>query len=105
MAYPNSSTAAPAGDHVSQYALDDVFATLLRHAGPKREAKARKELEAFASQMETYRGRHFPGPNVYPLRTTLSEMARQDEAQRRERAELAASVRSLLGRYFSDGRA
>lgn len=105
MAYPQHSTPAPAAeDRAYRDALSDVFGDLLEHAGPKREAKARRALEAWATRLETYKGRHIPGDNVYPLRSTRTEIERADEARRREQAERAAHIRSLLARFFAEGR-
>lgn len=105
MAYPQHSTPAPvAEDPAFRDALSDVFAEILEHAGPKREAKARRKLEAWATRLETYKGRHIPGGNVYPLRTTRTEIEREDEGRRRANAERAAHIRSLLARFVAEGR-
>ena len=100
MACANPTTPAPSDD-VWQRALDDVFSVILEETGRKGGKKARKQLEAFAGQLETFNGRHIPGPNVIPLRgPSWSEREIADEAARRERAHHAAIVRDLVERYL-----
>lgn len=105
MAYPQHSTSAPDAElRAYRDALSDVFAAVLEHAGPKREAKARRELEALATQLETHHGRHLPAPNIVPIRSSWSEMLRADEERRRQRAERAGVIRSLLVQFFAEAR-
>lgn len=100
MAFAVHSTPVPSDD-LWQLALDNFVSELLEEVGPKGERKARKRLEAFAARLETFNGRHFPGPNVLPIRgPTWSEREKADEARRRERSHHAAVIRTLVERYL-----
>lgn len=89
---------AAAQSPVMGEAVAEVLLTLRQHMKPKARKAARADLEAFAERLETWQGCRLPA-NVTPIRGPRlpAEHARASEAQRRERAELAAAIRHLIG--------
>lgn len=87
-------------DSVAMEALEEVFFRLRDNMKPKAIVKARRELEDFCARLETFEGCRLP-TNVTRLRGPRGyEQARASEAQRQERAERAAMIRTLIGRAF-----
>lgn len=90
---------ASAQSPVMSEAVAEVLLTFSGHMKPKARKAAITELNAFADRLETWQGCRLPA-NVTPIRGPRlpAEQARASEAQRRERAELAAAIRHLIGR-------
>jgi hypothetical protein len=64
--------------------LDEVLTELVIRLPPKQATKAKRELERFASQLETYQGRTYP-MNVVPLRVRRVDAVDLEQRQRKAR--------------------
>lgn len=89
---------AAAQSPVMDHAVETVLLTFCGHMKPKARKAAIAKLTDFAERLETWQGCRLPA-NVTPIRGPRlpAEQARASEAQRRERAELAAAIRHLIG--------
>lgn len=78
-------------------AIDNVLDCLVSHMSPKKQAKARKSIEAHIHRLETHEG--------LPVNVTHIRQARNPEAdltadERKRRADQAEMMRLLIGRAF-----
>ena len=78
-------------------AIDNVLDCLVSHMSPKKQAKARKSIEAHIHRLETYAGLPV---NVTPIRQALTPAVDLKAEERKRRADQAEMMRLLIGRAF-----
>lgn len=75
---------------VALVAAHDVVCILLQQMSPKKERAARRQIDRFIAQLETYEGQRLP-LNVVPIRQRNCDTP----AARVKRQRLAANIRQI----------